>query len=107
MAKRGEVFLAEAKLADTKRPLFLPVIVLSDEAYNSSGFVLAVPIAAKRGGHCLPIGWGDCDCELAPGSAVQTDAMLKLYSSQLVKRIGRVEDGFYWKLVNRIRGLIE
>ena len=107
MAKRGEVFLAKAELADAKQPLLLPVIILSDDNYSASGYALGVPITTDKREHRLPIKEGDCDCELAPKSAAQPDCMLKLHSSQLVKRIGRVKDEFYWELTSKIRELIE
>jgi hypothetical protein len=107
LAKRADVALAKVVLPEAKEGALLPFIILSDENYNSSGYLLAVPIITARGEHRLPIGNGDCNCELAPKSAVQLDGMLRLHSSSIVKLIGRAKEEFCWKITSGIRALVE
>jgi mRNA-degrading endonuclease toxin of MazEF toxin-antitoxin module len=107
LAKRGDIALVRVALPEAAEGVLLPCVILSHEDYNSSGYVLAVPITAERTGRSLPIGGEECGCELAPRSFVQPDRMLRLHSSSIVKTIGRAKEEFCWEITSGIRALVE
>jgi mRNA-degrading endonuclease toxin of MazEF toxin-antitoxin module len=104
--RKGDVLLARLALAGSPDEVLVPAILLSDWHYMP-GFCLAAPITAQKDDFCLPMGKGDCDCELAGGSCARFDGIVRLPTQQIVSKIGRVKDEFYWELASRIRALIE
>jgi mRNA-degrading endonuclease toxin of MazEF toxin-antitoxin module len=107
VAKRCEIVIARVFFSDSPESKVRPCIVLSDEKYASAGFALVVPITTSGDEHCLSIERDNCDCELARGSGARFDGIAKIPMAQIRHRIGRVKDEFYWKLVGKIRELIE
>lgn len=99
--------IAKVFFSDSPEGKVRPCLVLSDEKFSKSGFVLAAPITTSGDEYCLPIGKKDCNCELMDGSGARFDGIAKIPLSQLRRHIGRVNDEFYWALVGKIRHLIE
>ena len=107
MARRNDVVVARVFYSDSSDSKLRPCVVLSNERYNSAGYVAVAPITTSGDEFCLPIGESDADCRFMPGSGVRFDTIMRIHASQIAKRIGRVKDGFYYELISRIRGLIE
>lgn len=107
MAKRSDIVIAKVFFSDSPEGKVRPCLVLSDERYNSAGYVLIASITTSGDAYCLPIEKDDCDCDLVPGSGVRFDGIMKVPAGQVRHRIGRVKDEFYWCVVSKIRALIE
>ncbi|MDO8339105.1 MAG: type II toxin-antitoxin system PemK/MazF family toxin [Candidatus Burarchaeum sp.] len=102
MAKRRDVVLARVYFSDSPESKVRPCIILSDEKYIASGFVLAAPITTALDDYCLPMGPKDADCALAPGSSARVDGILKISMKNIIRKIGRVAPDFYELLAGRI-----
>jgi len=107
VARRSDLIIAKVFYSDSAESKLRPCIVLSGERYNSSGFVMIAPMTTADDEYCLPIDESDADCRIAPGSGVRADTIMRLQHSQIIKKIGRAKDEFYWELMGKIRELIE
>lgn len=102
MARRRDVVLARVYFYDAPESKVRPCILLSDEKYAASGFVLAASITTALDEYCLPMGLKDADCALAPGSSARVDGILKISIKNIIRKIGRVTPEFYELLAGRI-----
>ena len=107
MARRSDLIIARVFYSDSAESKMRPCIVLSGERYNSTGYVMVAPMTTAGDEYCLPIVESDADCRIAPGSGIRADIIMRLQHSQIIKKIGRAKDEFYWELVGKIRELIE
>ena len=107
MAKRSDVVLARVFFSDSPESKLRPCIVLSDENYHNTGFVLLSPITTADDEYCIHIEKKDVDCELSSDSGAHFDMIVKSPGEQIVKKMGKVTPMFYDKLVARIIGTIK
>ena len=107
MNKRGNIILAEVFFSDSNKGKIRPAIVLSNNKYNKTGFVLLAPITTAGDEFCLKIDEKHASCKLAGDSGARFDSIIRLHQKQIVKRIGKIDADFYDKLVGRIMGLIK
>ncbi len=107
MARRRDVVLARVYFSDSPESKVRPCIILSDEKYSESGFVLAAAITTAADEYCLPMTAKDADCALAPGSSARFDGVIKLGMKNILRKIGRVTPDFYELLVERMLRLLK
>jgi mRNA-degrading endonuclease toxin of MazEF toxin-antitoxin module len=107
MARRNDVVLARVSYSDSQGVKTRPCIVLSNESYNASGYVLIAPMTTSKDEYCLPIDEDEAGCRLVSGTCARFDTVFRIHSSQIERKIGRVKNEFYWRMVGRLRELIE
>lgn len=100
--RRRDVIVARVFFSDSDESKVRPAIVLSDDAYNESGYVLASAITTAKDDYCLMISDKDVSCPLEQGSGARFDGIVKLHKKQIARGIGRVRPEFHLKLVERI-----
>ncbi len=102
MPKRREIVLARVFFLDSPESKVRPAIVLSNEKYNSTGFVLVSAITTALDEYCIPISEKDANCQLDKYSGARFDGIIKLHEKQVLRTIGRVSSKFQEKLVENI-----
>ncbi|MBD3398111.1 hypothetical protein GF412_02870 [Candidatus Micrarchaeota archaeon] len=106
MPKRKEIILARVFFSDSPESKVRPAIVLSDDTYHSTGFILVSAITTASDGYCAPISEKDANCQLDKNSGARFDGIIKLHEKQAIRSIGRVSAGFHNGLVEKIVGTI-
>jgi len=107
MPERRDIVLARVFFSDSPESKVRPAIVLSDGSFHKSDFVLVAAITTSNDEYCIRIAEKDANCPLAEGSSARFDAVIKLHSKQVVRRIGKVTQDFHSILVGKIIGLIK
>ena len=107
MLIRRDVALARVHFHDSPESKVRPCIILSDEKYNSSGFVLAASITTASDDFCMPISAKDVDCALVPGSYARIDGVIKIRMKNVIRKIGMATPVFHEHLVNRMVSMLK
>ncbi len=102
MPKRKEIILARVFFSDSPESKVRPAIVLSNEKYHSTGFLLVSAITTACDEYCVPISEKDSDCQLDKHSGARFDGIIKLHEKQTIRTIGRVSAEFRESLVKKI-----
>jgi len=105
-ARRSEILIGRIFFSDSPDGKARPCIVLSSERYNSQGYFLVVPITSANDEFCLPMEKKDYEGFLFEGSMARFDCVVKMPSSQAIKRIGKVKSEFYGRLVEKIISMV-
>jgi mRNA interferase MazF len=100
--KRRDVIIARVFFSDSTNSKVRPAIVLSDDEYNASDYLLVSAITSASDDYTLLISGKDANCQLEEGSGARFDGIVKLHKKQVVRGIGRITPEFYSKLVERI-----
>lgn len=103
---RRDVVLADMFYSDLPESKVRPCIVLSDEKYNSGGFVLVSIITSAGDEYCIPISEKDVDCKLYGGSGARFDGLARIRNNKVIRKLGRASPEFCGKLVEGICRLI-
>jgi mRNA-degrading endonuclease toxin of MazEF toxin-antitoxin module len=106
MHKRQDIFLARVFYADSPESKTRPCIILSNDAYNRTGYVMISPLTTANDEYCLRIGWEDCNCELDKDSGARIDTIFRINIKHLIKFLGRTNPEFHRKLIDKIVGQI-
>jgi len=104
--ERREVLLAKVFFSDRSESKIRPCIVLSDEHYNSNGFLMIAPITTSTDDFCIPVSEKDAGCPMDINSNARFDSIIKLDTKLVIKKIGKVTPEFHSRLVDRIISLI-
>ena len=100
--RRRDVIIARVFFSDSPDSKVRPAIVLSDDEYNATDYLLVSAITTASDDYCLMISGNDANCQLEQGSGARFDGIVKLHKKQVVRAIGRVSPEFHSKLVERI-----
>lgn len=106
MPERRDIILAQVFFSDSPESKIRPAIVLSNETYHHSGFLLLASITTSNDDYCIALMEKDVSCKLAGGSAARFDGIIKLHQKYSIKKIGKVAPDFYNGFVNKIIGLL-
>jgi len=107
MVKRRDIILARVFFSDMPEDKVRPAIVLSNEKYNSEGFLLVASITTALDEYCIPISEKDINCQLDKNSSARFDGVIKLHNKQIIRVIGRVSPGFHKNLIEKIISIIK
>ena len=107
MVKRRDIILAKVFFSDLPEDKVRPAIVLSNEKYNSKGFLLVASITTALDEHCIPVSEKDSNCQLDKNSSARFDGVIKLHDKQVLKGIGRVSSEFHKNLIEKIISTIK
>ncbi|MFH0884160.1 MAG: type II toxin-antitoxin system PemK/MazF family toxin [Candidatus Micrarchaeota archaeon] len=105
--RRRDVIIARVFFSDSPESKVRPAIVLSDDEYNSSDYLLVSAITTASDEYCLMISGNDANCQLEGGSGARFDGIVKLHKKQVVRGIGRVSLEFHSKLVEKIISVLK
>lgn len=105
--RRRDVIIARVFFSDSPESKVRPAIVLSDNEYNASDYLLVSAITTASDDYCLMISAKDANCQLEEGSGARFDGIVKLHKKQVVRGIGRISPEFHSKLVERIFSVLK
>jgi mRNA-degrading endonuclease toxin of MazEF toxin-antitoxin module len=100
--RRRDVIIARVFFSDSPDSKVRPAIVISDDEYNSSDYLLVSAITTASDDYCLMISGKDANCRLEEGNGARFDGIVKLHKKQVVRGIGRASPEFHSKLVEMI-----
>lgn len=103
---RKDVVLANVFFSDSPESKVRPCIVLSNEKYNSGGYVLVAQITTAGDEYCITISEKDVDCNLCAGSGARFDILVKVRHTNIMRKIGRASPEFCSRLAEGICSMI-
>jgi len=108
-ARRNEIYLADFPFSDSEASKPRPVVILSNNRYNSEQPDVVVCGITTNSGHQCFLNISECDLEhgkLYEGSGLRADLLARISKDNLYHRVGKITEEFRAKAISRILDLI-